>query len=122
MVESKNKKVDLTIKARNLNGLTSTGNIMVGDKAFEYYNEKNLRDFVQIPYTEISYVSANVIFKKRINRFAIHTKVSGDFIFTSKDNKKVLRAINKYVDGDKLRRSLSFFEVIKRGIKNIFKK
>lgn len=44
MVESKNKKVDLTIKARNLNGLTSTGNIMVGDKAFEYYNEKNLRD------------------------------------------------------------------------------
>lgn len=122
MVESKNKKVDLTIKARNLNGLTSTGNIMVGDKAFEYYNEKNLRDFVQIPYTEIAYVSANVIFKKRINRFAIHTKGSGDFIFTSKDNKKVLRAINKYVDGDKLRRSLSFFEVIKRGIKNIFKK
>lgn len=122
MVESQNKKIDLSIKARNLNGLTSTGNIMVGDKAFEYYNEKNLKDFVQIPYKEIAYVSANIIFKNKINRFAIHTKGAGDFIFTSKDNKKVLRAINKYVDSDKLRRSLSFFEVIKRGLENIFKR
>lgn len=122
MVESQNKSVDLTIKARFLNGLTSDGNIMIGDKAFEYYNEKNIKDFIQIPYKEISYISASVIFKKKINRFAIHTKNNGDFIFTTSDNKKTLRAINKYVDSNKLRRSLSFFEVIKRGIKNLIKK
>lgn len=122
MVQSQNKEVDLSIKARCLNGFTSNGDIMIGDKAFEYYNEKNLEDYIQIPYTEISFVSASVLFGKKINRFAIHTRESGNFIFTSKDNKKVLRALNNYIDSNKLRRSLSFFEVIKRGFKNLIKK
>ena len=122
MVQSQNKKVDLSIKARCLNGFTSDGDIMIGDKAFEYYNEKNLGDYIQIPYKEISFVSASVLFGKKINRFAIHTRENGNFIFTSRDNKKVLRALNNYIDSNKLRRSLSFFEVIKRGIKNLIKK
>ena len=122
MVQSQNKKVDLSIKARCLNGFTSDGDIMIGDKAFEYYNEKNIEDYIQIPYTEISFVSASVLFGKKINRFAIHTRESGNFIFTSKDNKKVLRSLNNYIDSNKLRRSLSFFEVIKRGFKNLIKK
>lgn len=122
MVQSQNKKVDLSIKARCLNGFTSDGNIMIGDEAFEFYNEKNIDDFVQIPYKEISFVSASVIFGKKISRFAIHTKENGNFIFTTKDNKKTLRALNNYIDSNKLRRSLSFFEVIKRGFKNLIKK
>ena len=122
MVQSQNKKVDLSIKARCLNGFTSDGNIMIGDRAFEFYNEKNIDDFVQIPYKEISFVSASVIFGKKISRFAIHTKENGNFIFTTKDNKKTLRALNKYVDSNKLRKSLSFFEVIRRGFKNLIKK
>lgn len=122
MVQSQNKEVDLSIKARCLNGFTSDGDIMIGDKAFEYYNEKNLEDYIQIPYKEISFVSASVLFGKKINRFAIHTRENGNFIFTSRDNKKVLRALNTYIDSNKLRRSLSFFEVIKRGFKNLIKK
>ena len=122
MVQSQNKKVDLSIKARCLNGFTSDGNIMIGDEAFEFYNEKNIDDYVQIPYKEISFVSASVIFGKKISRFAIHTKENGNFIFTTKDNKKTLRALNNYVDSNKLRRSLSFFEVIKRGFKNLIRK
>lgn len=122
MVKSQNKKVDLSIKARCLNGFTSDGNIMIGDEAFEFYNEKNIDDYVQIPYKEISFVSASVIFGKKISRFAIHTKENGNFIFTTKDNKKTLRALNNYIDSNKLRRSLSFFEVIKRGFKNLIKK
>ena len=122
MAHSQNKKVDLSIKARCLNGFTSDGDILIGDKAFEYYNEKNLEDYIQIPYKEISFVSASVLFGKKINRFAIHTRENGNFIFTSRDNKKVLRALNTYIDSNKLRRSLSFFEVIKRGFKNLIKK
>lgn len=122
MVKSQNKKVDLSIKARCLNGFISDGNIMIGDEAFEFYNEKNIDDYVQIPYKEISFVSASVIFGKKISRFAIHTKENGNFIFTSKDNKKTLRALNNYIDSNKLRRSLSFFEVIKRGFKNLIRK
>ena len=122
MVQSQNKKVDLSIKARCLNGFTSDGNIMIGDEAFEFYNEKNIDDYVQIPYKEISFVSASVIFGKKISRFAIHTKENGNFIFTTKHNKKTLRALNNYIDSNKLRRSLSFFEVIKRGFKNLIRK
>ena len=122
MLSSQNKSIDLTIKAKHLQGFTSSGDVIIGDKAFEYYNEKNLEDYIQIPYTEISFVSASVLFGKKINRFAIHTRESGNFIFTSKDNKKVLRSLNNYIDSNKLRRSLSFFEVIKRGFKNLIKK
>ena len=117
MVNSQNKNIDLTIKAKHLQGFTSSGNVMVGDKAFEYYNEKNTRDFIQIPWTEVELVTAEVIFKRKIPRFAIHTKQNGDFIFTTMDNKKTLRAINKYIPGDKLRKSLSLKDYIKRAFK-----
>lgn len=114
MVKSQNKIVDLTIPARHLQGFTSEGNVMVGDKAFEYYNKKNPNDYIQIPWTEIELITAEVIFNKKIPRFAIHTKQNGDFIFTTVDNKKTLRAINKYIPSDKLRKSLTIKDYIKR--------
>ncbi|WP_105301248.1 MULTISPECIES: DUF956 family protein [Anaerococcus] len=114
MVQSQNTKVDLTIPATNLNGLTSQGKVMVGDRAFEYYNDRNKADFIQIPWKEIRLVTAAVIFKKKITRFAIHTKSNGDFIFSTRDNKKTLRAINKYIADDKLRKSLTVLDYLKR--------
>lgn len=116
MIESQNKKVDLTIKATHLQGLTSQGSVMIGDRAFEYYNDKNPRDFIQIPWTEIELITAAVVFKKKIPRFAIHTKANGDFIFSTADNKKTLRAINKYIPSENLRKSLT----LKDYIKNLF--
>lgn len=118
MIESQNKTVDLTIKANHLQGFTSSGSVMVGDKAFEYYNRRNPNDYIQIPWKEVELITAEVVFKKKIPRFAIHTKQNGDFIFTTVDNKKTLRAINKYIPSDKLRKSLSIKDYIKR----IFKK
>lgn len=117
MVESQNKIVDLTIPARHLQGFTSQGNVMVGDKAFEYYNEKNPDDYIQIPWTEVDLITAEVIFNKKIPRFAIHTRQNGDFVFSTKDNKLTLRTINKYIPDDKLRRSLTIMDYIKRRFK-----
>lgn len=113
MVKSLNTRLDLSIKATNLQGLTSQGNVLVGDRAFEYYNERNVADFVQIPYKEIKLVTASVIFGNKINRFAIHTKNAGDFVFSTRDNKKTLRAINKYIPSDKLRKSKSVADYVK---------
>ena len=117
MLSSQNKSIDLTIKAKHLQGFTSSGDVIIGDKAFEYYNEKNPRDYIQIPWTEVNLITAEVIFKNKIPRFALHTKQNGDFIFTTQDNKKTLRAINKYIPGEKLRRSLSFKDYLKRAFK-----
>lgn len=122
MVSSYNANADLVIKATNLNGLSSYGNIMIGDKALEFYSEKNHNDFIQIPWSEIELVTAEVVFNKKIPRFAIHTKSNGDFIFTTRDNKLTLRHINKYLPSDKLRRSLSILGFLKMKVKNIGRK
>ena len=123
MVQSLNTKVDLTIKATSDVGLTNYGKIMVGDNAFEFYNDKNVRDYIQIPWKEVDYVMASVMFKgKWIPRFAVVTKKNGKFIFSSRDNKALLRAVNKYVASENLVRSLSFLDIIKRGIKSLFSK
>ena len=87
------------------------------DEKLAIDDEKNVRDFIQIPYTEIKMVTASVIFNKKITRFAIHTKTSGDFIFNSPENKAILRALNKYLPDDKLRRSLTVWDYVKKKFK-----
>ena len=83
MVQSLNTKVDLTVKATSYLGLANYGEVMVGDKAFEFYNEKNIRDYIQIPWEEVNCVMASVMFKgKWIPRFAVVTKNNGNFTFS----------------------------------------
>lgn len=123
MIRSLNTKVDLTIKGISYLKMGNYGKIMIGDNAFEFYNDINIRNYIQIPWNEVDYIMASVMFKgKFIPRFAIVTKKNGILSFSSRDNKKVLKTINKYIDSNKIVRSLSFFDVIRRGIRNIFTK
>ena len=116
-----NSSVDFTVKASSFLGFTSYGNVMVGNRAFEFYNERNPEDNIQIPWDQIDHVAASVMFGGRlIPRFAIMTKENGNFTFSTRDNKATLRAINKYIPGDRLLRSPSFFGVIKAGILGLF--
>lgn len=120
MVQSLNTKVDLTIDGTSFLGLTDYGKIMVGDKAFEFYNDRDAKKYIQIPWEEVDYVAASVMFKgKWIPRYAVATKKNGMYTFSSKEPKKVLRAINKYVADDHMVHSLSFFQVIRRGFKGL---
>lgn len=121
MVQSLNTKVDLAIEGSSLNGLTDYGKIMIGDRAFEFYNDRDVRKYIQIPWEEVDYVIASVMFKgKWIPRYAIRTKKNGTFTFASKKPKDVLRAVREYVPSDHMVRSLTFFQVIRRGVKSIF--
>ncbi|EPI36862.1 DUF956 family protein [Enterococcus faecalis] len=123
MVQSLNTKVDLVIDATAFTGLTDYGQIMIGDRGFEFYHAKDPRKFIQIPWEEVDYVLASVMFKgKWIPRYAIQTKKNGTYTFASKEPKRVLRAIREYVDPDHMVQSLSIFDVIKRGILSIGKK
>ena len=123
MVQSLNTKVDLVIDATAFTGLADYGKIMIGDKGFEFYNSRDTRKFIQIPWEEVDYVIASIMFKgKWIPRYAIRTKKNGTYTFSSKDSKKVLRTVRNYVDPDHIVRSLSFFDVIKRAVKSILKK
>ncbi|MET1247256.1 DUF956 family protein [Sporolactobacillus sp. STCC-11] len=121
MVESINTKVDFVTKATSYMGLTDYGKIMIGDKGFEFYNERNAQKYVRIAWEEVDYVIASVMFKGRwIPRYAIRTKKNGTYTFSSKHPKKVLREIRKYVKPERMVRSLTFFQVVKRALKAMF--
>ncbi|WP_430602761.1 hypothetical protein IGJ02_000060 [Enterococcus sp. DIV0724b] len=123
MVQSLNTQVDFITDATAFTGLTDYGKIMIGDKGFEFYNSRDSRKFVQIPWEEVDYVIASVMFKgKWIPRYAIQTKKNGTFTFSSKQPKKVLREMQEYVAPDHMVQSLGFFDVIKRAFRSLGKK
>ena len=120
MVQSRNTTVDYTVKGISYMGLSAYGKIMVGDRAFEFYNDRNVKDYIQIPWDEVDTIVASVLFKgRKISRFAVITKSSGTFSFSSRDNKALLRAVANYVDKERMVRSLSFLDVTKRSIRRI---
>lgn len=115
MIKSINTKVDLTKDSTWFRSIPSYGKVMIGDKAFEFYSDHNVMDFVQIPWKEITYVVADVKFHgKYIPRFEIRTKANDNFIFTTKNPKETLRAIRKYISADHMRRSLPFWQGLKQ--------
>lgn len=127
MAQSMNTKVDLAIPATSFFAISSYGKIMIGNNAFEFYNDRNVEDYIQIPWEEIDYIAASVVSKgKWISRFVIFTKRNGKFTFSSRDNKLVLRTIRNYIPNEKIVKSDTFFGVLKRGsvalIKRILKK
>ena len=70
MVKSLNTEMAHTTKGTWFREGPIYGNIMVGDKAFEFYNDTKLQDYVQIPWDEVTYVIADVYFGgKFIPRF-----------------------------------------------------
>lgn len=121
MAQSMNTKVDLTIKATSFHSLTVYGDLMIGDKALEFYNERNVEDYIQIPWTEVDRIAAEVVFGKIITRFAVMTKQNGNFSFSTRDNKKTLRAVREYVPADHMIKSTSFFDVIRYGLARLWK-
>ena len=55
MVQSINTKSELVIEGTAFMGMPAYGKIMIGDKGFEFFNEKNVRDFYQIPWNEVDW-------------------------------------------------------------------
>lgn len=119
MAQSQNSSVDLALKATSFQGLTTYGDVMVGNAAFEFYNERNPEDYIQIPWDQVDYVAAEVLPGKKIARFAIFTKENGHFSFSTRDNKATLRAMRTYIPEDRLQRSPSFADVMKAGAKSL---
>ena len=126
MAQSLNTKVDLVMDATSFHGMNNYGKIMIGDRGFEYYNEKKMNDYIQIPWEEVDYVIASVMFKgKYIPRFAIQTKKSGTFTFAAKKPKELLRAVRNYVPSDHIKftfHNVSINSLLKLSIKYSYKK
>ncbi len=115
MVESLNSKVDLTMDATSYLGMPTYGKLLLGDKGFEYYNERKVEDYIQIPWDQVDKVIVSVVFGGRwIPRYAFKTKQTGTYVFASKKPTTVLRAVRKYIKPENIVKSLSFVDVIKQ--------
>ena len=66
-----NNSVDLTVKATSFHGMGVYGHILVGNNALEFYNEKNPEDYIQIPWTEVDSIAAEVLPGKIIPRAGV---------------------------------------------------
>ena len=120
MVMSMNSKVVYTTKANCLTGSIGNkhGDVMVGDKAFEFYNHRNPEDYIQIPWTEIDKVRAQMFFRdKYIRGFFIDTKNSGTYNFVVSEAGKSLKIMRDFIGNEKIVRSKPVLS-----LKNLFKK
>ena len=96
------------------------GNIMVGDKAFEFYNDTKLQDYIQIPWTEINYVIVDIYFGGRyIPRFEIRTKHNGNLRFSSRKSRETIKAIQKRIPRESLRKARSVGAILKQRFKDL---
>ena len=115
MAQSQNSTVDYTVKATSFAGIGTYGDMLVGNAALEFYNERNPEDYIQIPWEEIDHIAAEVVGRK-ITRFAVFIRQGGHFAFSTRDNKATLRAVRAYVPEERMVRSQSFGDVIKAGL------
>ena len=124
MAESLNTKCDLVVKGISYLGLNNYGKIMVGDKAFEFYNDRNVNDYIQIPWEEIDYIVADVLFGGRwIPRFAIETKKNGSYRFgASKNTKALLRACRNHFPANRMVKARSAADNVYHGVKRLLKR
>ena len=115
---SKNTKVLFNTKGNLLSGMVGNknGDILVGDKAFEFYNSRNPEDYVQIPWEEIKLVRAQIFFNdKYIRGFFVDTKSAGTFNFVVKNAGKTLKTMRDFIGNEKIVRNKPLFS-----IKNLF--
>ena len=124
MAESMNTKADLVVKGISYQGLNNYGKIMIGDKAFEFYNDRDVNDFIQIPWGEIDYIVADLVMGgKWIPRFAIETKQGYTFRFSaSRETKHLLAKCRDYFPAERIVRARSAVENVKLNIQNIIRR
>lgn len=85
------------------NMLKIYGKIMIGDRGFEFYDDRDVNRHIQICWEEIAYVSALVFRKgKWILRFTIHTKNNGEYAFSARNTKSVLQKMSRYLSKEKI--------------------
>jgi hypothetical protein len=110
MPQSLNTKAELATDGISYLGMGAKyGKLLVGDKAFEFFNDKNVQDFIQIPWQEVTEVYAQVSGRNVGRRFRVVT-TAGTFDFSSKDAGKILKVMRHYLGDDKVLRMPSLWK------------
>lgn len=112
MAQSLNTKVLLHTTGVSYMGMGGkVGKFLVGDKAIEFYPDSNVERYIQIPWTSITTMGANVSGKKISRHFEIKSS-GGKFLFASKDSGKILKIARQELGDDKVVRLPSLLQKI----------
>ncbi|MDO4635356.1 MAG: DUF956 family protein [Streptococcus sp.] len=118
MAQSLNKHIEFKTTGLSYLGLGGkVGKFLVGDNALEFYKNSNVEDYIQIPWTSIITIGANVTHNKISRHFQVVTD-KGKFLFSSKDSGKILKIARQHIGNDKIVKYPTLIQTIIAKIKN----
>ena len=122
MAESLNKVIDLQTTGTSY--LSISGKVvkfLVGDQALEFYPDVNVEQYIQIPWSSIQQIGANVSGRKISRHFEVFTD-QGKFLFASKDSGAILKIAREKLGNDKVVKLPTLLQTIGQKLKNLFAK
>ena len=122
MAQSLNKVIDLQTTGTSYLSISGkVGKFLVGDQALEFYPDVNVEQYIQIPWSSIQQIGANVTGRKISRHFEVFTD-QGKFLFASKDSGAILKIAREKLGNDKVVKLPTLLQIIGQKFKNLFAK
>nr|WP_295588629.1 DUF956 family protein [uncultured Streptococcus sp.] len=122
MAQSLNKVIDLQTTGTSYLSISGkVGKFLVGDQALEFYPDVNVEQYIQIPWSSIQQIGANVSGRKISRHFEVFTD-QGKFLFASKDSGAILKIARQKLGNDKVVKLPTLLQTIGQKFKNLFAK
>ena len=122
MAQSLNKVIDLQTTGTSYLSISGkVGKFLVGDQALEFYPDVNVEQYIQIPWSSVNQIGANVTGRKISRHFEVFTD-QGKFLFASKDSGAILKIARDKLGNDKVVKLPTLLQTIGQKFKNLFAK
>ena len=122
MAQSLNKVIDLQTTGTSYLSISGkVGKFLVGDQALEFYPDVNVEQYIQIPWSSIQQIGANVSGRKISRHCEVFTD-QGKFLFASKDSGAILKIAREKLGNDKVVKLPTLLQTIGQKFKNLFAK
>ena len=122
MAQSLNKVIDLQTTGTSYLSISGkVGKFLVGDQALEFYPDVNVEQYIQIPWSSIQQIGANVSGRKISRHFEVFTD-QGKFLLASKDSGAILKIAREKLGNDKVVKLPTLLQTIGQKLKNLFAK
>ena len=122
MAQSLNQVIDLQTTGTSYLSISGkVGKFLVGDQALEFYPDVNVEKYIQIPWSSIQQIGANVSGRKISRHFEVFTD-QGKFLFASKDSGAILKIAREKLGNEKVVKLPTLLQTIGQKLKNLFAK
>ena len=122
MAQSLNQVINLQTTGTSYLSISGkVGKFLVGDQALEFYPDVNVEQYIQIPWSSIQQIGANVSGRKISRHFEVFTD-QGKFLFASKDSGAILKIAREKLGNEKVVKLPTLLQTIGQKLKNLFAK